>query len=316
MLTYDHIARNKRESFLLISLFLIIIVALGFVFSRAYGAPEILYFAVGFSVLTSLISYYFSDSITLALSQAKEVDRQSNQELYHLVENLCIAAGLPTPRIYIIDDTAPNAFATGRDPKHAVVCFTTGILSKLEKTELEGVVAHELSHIGNYDIRVMTLVVVLVGTITLLADWMLRASFFGGRRKSGNEGGGQLQIIFIIAGLLLAILSPIIAMLIKLAVSRKREFLADASGALLTRYPDGLARALEKISKDTEPLEAANKATAHMYIVNPFHEDRGLSSAKGGLGATSAGGRSWFARMFNTHPPVEERIKKLREMNL
>ncbi len=314
MITYEHISKNKQESWLLISLFLIIITVLGFVFSQAYNAPQILYFAVGFSILISFISYYFSDSITLALSKAKEVDRQTNQELYRLVENLCITAGLPTPKIYIIDDTAPNAFATGRDPEHAVVCFTTGILQKLERTELEGVVAHELSHIGNYDIRVMTLVVVLVGTITLLADWMLRASFFGGQRRS-NNGGGQLQIILIIAGLLLAILSPIIAILIKLAVSRKREFLADASGALLTRYPDGLARALEKISQDQEPLEAANKATAHMYIVNPFHEDaqRGPSAP---LGATSAGGRSWFVSMFNTHPPVEERVRRLREMNL
>src|SRR3989344_3225487 len=251
MLTYDHISKNKTESWILIFSFLAIISVLGFVFSQAYNAPEILYFAVGFSVFTSFISYYFSDSITLALSKAKEVDRQSNPDLYRLVENLCIAAGLPTPRIYIIDDTAPNAFATGRDPKHAVMCFTTGILSKLEKTELEGVVAHELSHIGNYDIRVMTLVVVLVGTVTLLADWMLRASLFGGRRKSNNNGGGQLQVILIVIGILLAILSPIIATLIKLAVSRKREFLADASGALLTRYPEGLARALEKISRDT-----------------------------------------------------------------
>ncbi len=303
MLTYDHISKNKRESWILIFSFLAIISVLGFVFSQGYNAPEILYFAVGFSVITSFISYYFSDSITLALSHAKEVDRQTNPDLYRLVENLCITAGLPTPKIYIIDDTAPNAFATGRDPKHAVVCFTTGILAKLEKTELEGVVAHELSHIGNYDIRVMTLVVVLVGTVTLLADWMLRASFFGGRKKSNNEGGGQLQVILIIAGLILAILSPIIATLIKLAVSRKREFLADASGALLTRYPEGLARALEKISSDTEPLEVANKATAHMYIVNPLKADE-----RGKIG--------WLASLFNTHPPIEERVKKLREMNL
>ena len=309
MLTYDHISKNKTESWILIFSFLAIISVWGFVFSQAYNTPEILYFAVGFSVFTSFISYYFSDSITLALSRAKEVDRQSNPDLYRLVENLCIAAGLPTPKIYIIDDTAPNAFATGRDPKHAVVCFTTGILSKLEKTELEGVVAHELSHVGNYDIRVMTLVVVLVGTVTLLADWMLRASFFGGRKKSSSEGGGQLQVILIVVGIVLAILSPVIATLIKLAVSRKREFLADASGALLTRYPEGLAKALEKISADKEPLEAANKATAHMYIVNPFHEDTSMK-------ASSKGGQGWFSKMFNTHPPVEERIKRLREMNL
>ncbi len=301
MLTYDLINKNKRESWILIFSFLVVISLLGFVFAQAYNAPEILYFAVGFSIFSSLISYYFSDSITLALSRAQEVDRGANPQLYNIVENLCIAAGLPTPKIYIIDDTAPNAFATGRDPQHAVVCVTTGILQKLEKTELEGVISHELSHIGNYDIRVMTLVVVLVGTVTLLADWMLRASFFGGRRK--NSEGGQLAAILAIVGLILAILSPIIATLIKLAVSRQREYLADASGALLTRYPEGLARALEKIDKDQEPLEAANKATAHLYIVNPLKE--------GGHGSVG-----WFAGLFNTHPPIADRIKKLRGMNL
>lgn len=310
MLTYDHIGKNIRESWILISVFLVIITLLGWVFSVGYNNPQILYFAVGFSVLSSFISYYFSDSITLALSQAKEVDRQSNPDLYRLVENLTIAAGLPMPKIYIIEDTAPNAFATGRDPKHAVVCFTTGILQKLEKAELEGVIAHELSHIGNYDIRVMTLVVVLVGTITLLADWMLRARLFGGK-NSDNRNGGQLQAVLLVVGLVLAILSPIIATLIKLAVSRKREFLADASGALLTRYPEGLARALEKISSDREPLEAANKATAHLYIVNPFHED-----LKMGAGEARQGGQGWFASLFNTHPPIEERVARLRSMNL
>lgn len=304
MLTYDLINKNKRQSYLLIGSFLIIITLLGWAFSLRFNNPGILYFAVGFSILSSLISYYFSDSITLALSSAKEIDRQTNPELYRIVENLCIAAGLPTPRIYIIEDTAPNAFATGRDPQHAVVCVTTGILQKLEQTELEGVIAHELSHIGNYDIRVMTLVVVLVGIITLLADWMLRASFFGGRRRSSDREGGQIGAIIAIFGLVLAILSPIIATLIKLAVSRQREFLADASGALLTRYPEGLARALEKISQDKEPLEAANKATAHMYIINPLKEHQGQDSI------------GWFAKMFNTHPPVEDRIKRLREMNL
>ncbi len=288
---------------MLISVFLVIITLIGWAFSIRFGDANILYFAVGFSIFTSLISYYFSDSITLAISQAQAVDRRANPELYRLVENLCIAGGLPTPKIYIINDSAPNAFATGRDPQHAVVCFTTGILQKLERPELEGVVAHELSHIGNYDIRVMTLVVVLVGTITLLADWFMRASFFGGRRRSSDREGG-LQNLLVILAIVLVILSPIIASLIKLAVSRKREFLADASGALLTRYPEGLARALEKISKDTEPLEAANKATAHMYIVNPLKEHQGQSSV------------GWFAGLFNTHPPIEERVKRLREMNL
>jgi heat shock protein HtpX len=248
----------------------------------------------------SLVSYFFSDSITLALSRAKQIDLKSSPELYKIVENLTIAAGLPMPKVYIIDDTAPNAFATGRDPKHAVVCVTTGILQKLNKTELEGVLAHELSHVGNYDIRFMTLVVVLVGIITLLADWTLRMSMFGGGRRRDNNGGN----IFVIVGLVLTILSPIIATLIKLAVSRKREYLADASGALLTRYPEGLALALEKISADQEPLEAANKATAHLYIVNPF-------KARGG-----GDSRSWLANLFNTHPPIADRIKRLREMSL
>jgi heat shock protein HtpX len=192
----------------------------------------------------------------------------------------------------------------GRDPEHAVVCVTTGILQKLEKTELEGVIAHELSHIGNYDIRVMTLVVVLVGTITLLADWMIRASFWGNKKRSNDSEGGQIKAIFMLVGIILALLSPIIATLIKLAVSRQREYLADASGALLTRYPEGLAKALEKISADSEPLEAANKATAHLYIVNPLKEHQGQSSV------------GWFAGMFNTHPPIADRVKRLREMNL
>lgn len=311
MLTYDLINKNKRESWILIFSFLLIVSLLGFVFAQQYNNPAILVFAVGFSIFSSFTSYYFSDSITLAMSGAKEIGRQDNPELYRLVENLCITAGLPMPKVYIIEDTAPNAFATGRDPEHAVVCFTTGILQKLEKVELEGVVAHELSHIGNYDIRVMTLVVVLVGTITLLGDWFLRASLFGGRKKSNDNENNQLAGFIAIAGIVLAILSPIIATLIKLAVSRKREFLADASGALLTRYPEGLARALEKISQDQEPLEVANKATAHLYIVNPFHEDNASMAAN-----SETQNPSWLSSLFNTHPPIEERIKKLREMNL
>ena len=298
-LVYDHISENKTKTALLLGAFLILIIALGFTFSTAYQTPEILYVAVGFSVLYALISYYFSSNITLAISQARQVDRQSAKDLYQLVENLAIAAGLPTPKIYIIDDTALNAFATGRNPENAVVVFTTGILQKLNRTELEGVVAHELSHVGNYDIRLMTLVVVLVGLLTLLADFLLRFTFYGGRGRSRE--GNQMQVIFMIAGIVLALLSPIIATLIQLAISRKREFLADASGALLTRYPEGLASALEKISSDTEPLEAANKATAHLYISNP------LKNRHGGVGR--------FAGLFNSHPPVEERIKKLREMS-
>jgi len=299
MLVYEHISSNKRKTAILIGVFLLLITAVGFTFSQAYNEPGILYAAVGFSIFYSLISYYFSPQITLAISRAKEVDRGTNPELYNLVENLAITAGLPTPKIYMIDDTALNAFATGRDPKHAIIVFTSGIVEKLNKQELEGVAAHELSHIGNYDIRLMTLVVVLVGILTLLADFFLRMSFFG-RRRSNSEGGSQIQAIAIVVGIVLALLSPVIATLIQLAISRKREYLADASGALLTRYPEGLASALEKISADTEPLEAANKATAHLYIANP------LKNNKAGVG--------WFAGLFNTHPPVAERIKLLREM--
>jgi heat shock protein HtpX len=296
MLTYTEVSKNKFYSVLLIFVFLIVIIGLGYVFTLAYDAPGLLVVAVLFSTVSAFVSYFFSDKITLAISGAKEIDLKTQPELYRIVENLTIAAGLPMPRVYIIEDSAMNAFATGRNPKHAVVCATTGLLARLDKTELEGVLAHELSHIGNYDIRFMTLVVVLVGTITLLADWMIRGSLFGGRRRS-NEGGN----IFLIVGIVLAILSPIIATLIKLAVSRRREFLADASGALLTRYPEGLASALEKIAGDKEPLEAANKATAHLYIANPLKDSEGHE--RGGIAA-----------LFNTHPPIQERIRRLREM--
>lgn len=313
MLTYDLINKNKRESWILIFSFLVVISALGWVFAQVYQNDAILYLAVIFSMGSALFSYYFADSITLAVSKAQEVDRTTNQQLYNVVENLCIAAGIPTPKIYIIQDSAPNAFATGRDPKHAVICYTTGILQKLNKMELEGVTAHELSHIGNYDIRVMTLVVVLVGVIALMSNWFLRFSFFGGRRSNNKNDGGVGIALFAI-GILLAILSPLIATIIKLAVSRQREYLADASGALLTRYPEGLATALEKISADTTPLVEANNATAHLYIVNPFHEDRAEATSE--HPQNPHGGRSWFAGLFNTHPPIEERIKRLRTMNL
>jgi heat shock protein HtpX len=298
MITYTAIGKNKRNSVILIGVFLLVIIALGYTFSQIYGNPGILVFAVLFSSISAIISYYFSDSITLAMSNAVEVDSKTAPQLWQVVENLTITAGLPMPRVYVIEDTAINAFATGRNPKHAVVCATTGCLDRLNKTELEGVIAHELSHVGNYDIRFMTLVVVLVGIITLLGDWLLRFSFFGGRKNDDKEGGNVLAI----AGIILALLSPIIATLIQLAVSRQREFLADSSGALLTRYPEGLASALEKIASDQEPLEVANKATAHLYIANP------LKNQKDGVG--------WFSKMFNTHPPIEERIKRLREMNL
>ncbi len=241
----------------------------------------------------SFTSYWYSDKIILAMSRAKEIKKEDNPKLYRLVENLCITAGLPLPKIYIIEEMAPNAFATGRNPKHAVIAVTRGLLDKLERSELEGVLAHELSHIGNWDILLQTVVVVLVGLVALLSNWFLRWSWLGGRRRTRQAG--QLGALMLLAGIILAILSPFIASLIQLAISRKREFLADADGALLTRYPEGLARALEKISKDKIPLRAANKATAHMYIANPFKGKK-------------------LRKIFMTHPPIEERVKVLRGM--
>jgi len=245
----------------------------------------------------SFASYWWSDKIVLAMSSAKELKHEDNPQIYHLVENLCITAGLPVPKIYIIEDSAINAFATGRDPKHGVICLTTGIIDRLEKIELEGVIAHELSHIGNRDILLSTVIVILVGFVTLLADWFRHWAFFGGRSRDNDSGGGQLKMILIILAIILSILAPIVAMLMQLAISRKREFLADADGALLTRYPEGLAKALEKISQDTEPLEAANRATAHLFIANPFKGKK-------------------MMKMFMTHPPIEERIKALRGMSI
>jgi len=298
---YTQIDANKRNTALLLFIFLIVIIGLGFVFSYVFNNQWILIAAVVIAITQAFISYYYSDSITLAISGATEVKRNDNLTLHRLVENLAITAGIPKPRIYIINDSAPNAFATGRDPNHAVICVTSGILEKLNKTELQGVIAHEMSHIGNYDIRLMTIVVVLVGVIALLSDWFLRWTWWGGGRKRNDDGGGQLQLVMFILAIVLAILAPIIATLIKLAISRNREYLADSTGALLTRYPDGLASALEKISKDSEPLEVANKATAHLYITSPFKEDEN-------------GSINWFQSMFETHPPIKERIKRLHNM--
>ena len=292
---YTQQDKNTRLTWVYITGFLVFVIGAGYVFAGAMNNSAILYGCVIFSILMSFGSYWWSDKIVLAMSGAKVVTHDQGREVYHLVENLCITAGLPVPKIYIIEDSAPNAFATGRDPKHGVICLTTGIIQKLEKTELEGVIAHELSHIGNRDILLSTVVVVLVGFITLLADWFRHWSF--GRRGSDREGGGQLQLILFILAIVLSILAPFAAMLMQLAISRKREFLADASGALLTRYPDGLARALEKISKDTEPLEAANRATAHLYIVNPFKGKK-------------------LTKLFMTHPPIVERIAALRELEI
>src|SRR3989339_1244761 len=297
---HKQISANKQKTFALLTFFLVFVIGLGYVFSRVY--PEytwILPVAVIFAVGSSWINYFYSDKIDLAISRAREVKKSDNPELYRLVENLAITAGLPTPKVYLIDDTAPNAFATGRGPKQAVVVVTIGLLQKLDKLELEGVIGHELSHVKNYDIRLQTIVVTLVGVVALMSDFFLRFTWFGaGRRRDREEreGGGQLQLILFVVAIALAILAPIAATLIQLAISRKREFLADADSALLTRYPDGLAKALQKIAADPEPLEVANKATAHLYIASPFK------------------GAQFMSKLFSTHPPIPERIKALREM--
>lgn len=290
---YTQADKNTRLTWVYITGFLIFVIGIGYVFAGAMGNSNILYIAVIFSTIMSFGSYWWSDKIVLTMSNAKEVTHDENRELYHLVENLCITAGLPNPKIYIIEDSAPNAFATGRDPEHGVICVTTGLLAKLEKVELEGVLAHELSHIGNRDILLSTVVVVLVGFVALMADWFRHWSIFGGSKDSDSDNNSSFGMIMLVVGLLLSIIAPLAAMMIQMAISRKREFLADASASLLTRHPEGLARALEKISSDQEPLEAANRATAHLYISNPF---KGKNISK----------------LFSTHPPIEERIAALR----
>jgi heat shock protein HtpX len=293
---YERIAGNKRRSALLVILFFGLIAVLGWLLGQTTGLGRAGFvLAVVLSTVMTLVSYYASDSIVLAISRAKPVRREDYPQLVNAVEGLTIAAGLPKPpRVFVIDDTAPNAFASGRNPDKAVVCVTTGLLAKLDRSELEGVLAHEMSHIKNFDVRLQTLVVVMVGVVALLSDWILRAFFWGGRKR-GKGGGGAA--VFIVLGLVLAALSPLVARLIQFAISRRREFLADADAALLTRYPAGLASALRKISADREPLEAANKATAHLYIVNPLKDLKGAVN-----------------RLFSTHPPIEERIAALEKM--
>lgn len=289
---YTHQSSNIAKTWFLMTVFCVLIVAIGFIFARIYGNPNILYGFFIFSVVMNSVAYWQSDKIALAVSGAKPADAAQYVELHRVVENLSITAGLPKPRVYVISDPAPNAFATGRNPAHAAVAVTTGLLDILERNELEGVIAHELSHIGNRDILVSTVVVILAGFVTILADFFLRSQMWGiGRRDDDSKAGGILMII----GIILAILAPLFATLIQLAVSRKREFLADASGALLTRYPEGLARALQKISTYSKPMQKASNATAHLFIANPFgaHAKQGLRN------------------LFSTHPPVEARIKAL-----
>ena len=292
---YTHQDENIWKTWFLMALFLCVVIAIGWYFSYALGNQYILYGAVIFSVLMNVFSYWYSDKIVLTMSGANPVAREENRELYNIIENLSITAGLPVPKIYIITDPAPNAFATGRDKEHAVVAVTTGILQILNKNELEGVIAHELSHIGNRDILLSTIVVVLVGFVALLSDFFIRMSFYGGGHNRNNRASGVIMII----GFILAILSPIIATLIKLAISRKREFLADVSGALLTRYPEGLASALTKIGTYSRPMIRANNATAHLFIANPF----------GGTGKK-------ISNLFMTHPPTEDRVRALRDIEI
>lgn len=291
---YTHKSANIRKTWVLVSSFFVLVIGVGWVFSRVYGDPSILVIAVLFSTVMSLVSYWRSDRIVLAIHRAREVNMQNNPELYRIVENLAITAGLPMPKVYIVPETAPNAFAAGRDPEHAVVAVTEGLLKKLDRSELEGVLAHELSHIGNRDTLVATMVVILVGFISLLSDMFMRSMMYGGRRDSRNNSGAVLVLI----GLALAILAPISATLIQLAISRKREFLADASGALLTRYPEGLASALAKISSDNTPMRTANNTTAHLWVEDPYKK------------------AGFLHKLFMTHPPVGERIKALQGLGI
>ena len=288
---YTHQDSNIWKTWTLMALFFFLVIILGWFISNFYNNTAILYIAVLLAILMNIFSYWFSDKIVLALHRAKSATRQEYFDLWNATENLSITAGLPMPRLYIVDDAAPNAFATGRDKEHAVIAVTTGLLKILDKNELEGVIAHELSHIGNRDMLLSTVVVVMVGFVALLSDFFLRSQALSSNRSRNNNGGAILLII----GLVLAVLTPLVATLIRLAISRKREFLADASSALLTRYPEGLANALRKISTTSVPMRSANNATAHLFIANPF-------------GAKSTSG---LHKLFMTHPPVEERIRAL-----
>lgn len=292
---YNQIDSNKRKTWLLIFIFILVIAGVGYFLGYILGyGSDILAVAIVIAMATSLFGFFSGDKVALLAAGAKSIVKEENPYVYRLVENLCLAGGLPTPKIYIINDPAINAFATGRDPLHSSIAITAGAIERLENEELEGVIAHELSHIKNYDIRLMTIVIILVGIISLLSDWFLRISFWGGNGKDSNKNSNGIMLII---GLILIILSPFIAQLIKLAISRKREYLADASGALLTRYPEGLARALEKIKTDNYILRQGANATAHLYISNPFiHTKKFLAAA------------------FSTHPPLDDRIAKLKEM--
>lgn len=293
---YTHQAANIRRTWFLMFMFIVIVAAAGYAASWYLNNPSIFIIAMAFSLVMNIGAYWFSDKVALASTGAHEADPVEYRELHRMVENLAITAGLPKPRVFVVNDPAPNAFATGRNPKNAVIAVTTGLMQQLERSELEGVIAHELAHIGNRDILVMTIAVVLAGLLAMLADFFVRMSFFGGGGSRDNKHPALL-----IVGVVAIILAPIAAQLIQMAISRRREFLADASGALLTRYPDGLASALRKISAYEAPMERASHATAHLFISNPY--------------GTHQAGR-FIAKLFTTHPPVEERIAALTGMRV
>ena len=297
---YTQADSNTHKTWFLLTGFLVFIIALGWLFSYELNSDAILYIAVFLSVFMSFGSYWWSDKIVLSMYKAQPIEKRDNPMLYNVVENLCITAGLPVPKIYITPDMQPNAFATGRDKNHAVVCVTQGLLQRLDKTELQGVLAHELSHIGNKDMLLTTVVAVMAGVIAILANFFLRISFWGGGRRSSSRDDNSGAILMVL-GIFAAILAPIAATLVQLAISRKREFLADADGALLTRYPEGLARALEKIEADQTPMKITNDAAASLFIESPY---KGQQKTH------------WFTKLFSTHPPTADRIKALRDMEI
>lgn len=292
---HSYIAANKRKTYLIMFFFVLFVTTIGYIFGKAYGAGSgFLYLAIIFSLLTSFGSYFYGDKIVLAMNRARPADKKRDFNFFTVTENLCIASGIPMPKLYVIESDALNAFATGRDPDHAVVCATRGLLTRLDRSDIEGVVAHELSHIKNFDIRLMLIVSVLVGSVAFLADFFIRSLLWGGRDRNNRSGG-----IFVAFAIIAAVLAPLAATIIQLAISRRREYLADASGVMITRNPEGLADALEKIAHDHHPLETASSGTAHLFISNPFKNKKG---------------KSFLTNLFQTHPPIEERIRILRSM--
>jgi len=294
---YTQQSANIRKTWFLMATFFVMVIAIGYFLNWYFGNPLIMYISIGFALFMNLASYWWSHKLVVAMTGAKPADPNTHRELIQIVENLSITAGLPMPQVYVVEDPAPNAFATGRNPENAVVAATTGLLSILDRTELEGVMAHELAHVGNRDMLVSTVAVVLAGFIAIVADLFMRSMFMGG----GSDRDSRAGIIFLVLGVVGIILAPIAAQMIQLAISRKREYLADASGALLTRYPEGLASALEKISQSSQPMRRANNATAHLFIADPFGSEKSTLGQK-------------ISNLFQTHPPASERIRILREM--